>query len=194
MASLPELAPAATERAITCGPDSPCARHAADEASGQGRAASRRGVLGVAAVGAGAGLVLAGCGSSGDSNAAPSSTTGSGGAYGGASSAAPSADAGAGAGGTVLGATSEVPVGGGMIFSAQKVVVTQPTAGSFKAFSSTCTHQGCQVNKVSDGLIMCPCHGSRFSIADGSVKGGPAPAPLPAASVNVRGTNLVLGT
>jgi Rieske Fe-S protein len=81
-----------------------------------------------------------------------------------------------------------------MVFSAQKVVVTQPTAGTFKAFSTTCTHQGCQVNKIADGLILCPCHGSKFSVTDGSVKGGPAPSPLPAASVSVQGTNLVLGT
>jgi Rieske Fe-S protein len=34
---------------------------------------------------------------------------------------------------------------------------------------------------------MCPCHGSVFSVKDGSVLGGPAPAPLPAVDVSVKG-------
>jgi Rieske Fe-S protein len=92
----------------------------------------------------------------------------------------------------VLGSTSQVPVGGGKIFPAAAVVVTQPAAGSFRAFSSTCTHQGCTVSKVENGLIKCPCHGSQFSIADGSVHAGPAPRPLPAKAVTVSGSNLIL--
>ncbi len=151
--------------------------------------ASRRGVLSAAAVvGTGAGLALAGCSSSGSSGSSGSSAPASDATTGA------SASASGGSGGTVLGATSQVPVGGGMIFSSEKIVVTQPTAGTFKAFSSTCTHQGCQVNAVADGQIKCPCHGSRYSATDGSVVGGPAPKPLPAANVSVQGANLVLGT
>jgi Rieske Fe-S protein len=163
---------------------------------------SRRGVLSAAAVvGAASGLVLIGCGSSGgsgDSASASASSaptiTGAGAPASGDTSAPSSGETGAASsGGTVLGPTSEIPVGGGMIFPAAKVVVTQPSAGTFKAFSSTCTHQGCQVNKVVDGRIKCPCHGSQYNIADGSVAAGPAPKPLPAAPVTVRGTSLVLG-
>jgi Rieske Fe-S protein len=88
--------------------------------------------------------------------------------------------------------TGEVPVGGGVILAAQKVVVTQPTAGEFKAFDTTCTHQGCAVTAVADGTIDCPCHGSKFNIADGSVVGGPAPAPLPAKAITVNGTTISL--
>ena len=76
-------------------------------------------------------------------------------------------------------AAADVPVGGGVILDKEKLVVTQPEAGTFKAFSSTCTHQGCTVTKVADGTIDCPCHGSTFSVEDGSVQGGPAPSPLP---------------
>jgi nitrite reductase/ring-hydroxylating ferredoxin subunit len=83
--------------------------------------------------------------------------------------------------GTVLGMASAVPVGGGMVFTAAKVVVTQPTKGEFKAFSAICTHVGCLCNQVADGTINCPCHGAKFKITDGSVVAGPAPTPLAAA-------------
>ena len=91
---------------------------------------------------------------------------------GGSGSAAPSdsqsgpGDGGAGGGTTV--AASDVPVGEGKILSAEKVVVTQPSKGSFKAFSAVCTHQGCIVQTVTDGRINCPCHGSAFSVKDES--------------------------
>lgn len=87
---------------------------------------------------------------------------------------------------------SEVPVGGGVIIAAEKVVVTQPAEGDFKAFGSTCTHQGCQVAEVADGQIKCPCHGSRYSIEDGSVQAGPAPDPLPEVAIAVAGDQVVL--
>jgi Rieske Fe-S protein len=83
-------------------------------------------------------------------------------------------------------------VGGGAIFADRQVVVTQPTAGQFKAFSSTCTHEGCTVSQVSDGTINCPCHGSRFSATDGSVVRGPAESPLPAKNIQVEGDSIVL--
>lgn len=91
-----------------------------------------------------------------------------------------------------LAATSDIEVGGGTIFADQSVVITQPAAGDFKGFSSICTHQGCPVTTVSDGLIHCPCHGSVFSIEDGSVQGGPAPAPLPAVELTVKGDAISL--
>ncbi|MEU4144649.1 Rieske (2Fe-2S) protein [Streptomyces parvulus] len=140
----------------------------------------------VAAAGA-AGLtaVLAACGGS-DEDA-------SGGA-GAASSGAPSEETGGGdgGGGTDLAATADIPEGGGMVFVDQKVVVTQPSAGEFKAFSATCTHQGCAVKSVSDGVINCPCHNSNFSITDGSVQSGPAPKPLPAVRITVSGDSIQL--
>jgi len=85
--------------------------------------------------------------------------------------------------------TSAVPVGGGVIVGA--VVVTQPTAGDFKGFSSTCTHKGCTVESVAGGEIICPCHGSRYSVTDGSPTRGPATAPLPEVAVTVDGTDVV---
>jgi Rieske Fe-S protein len=106
------------------------------------------------------------------------------------SAAAPSVSSGAG--GTALTSTSDVPVGGGAVFADKDVVVTQPTAGEFKAFSATCTHQGCKVKSVADGVIVCPCHGSRFAITDGAVTAGPAKSPLPAKTISVEGEEILL--
>jgi Rieske Fe-S protein len=85
-----------------------------------------------------------------------------------------------------------IPVGGGKIFADQKVVITQPTEGEFKAFSTVCTHQGCQVNEVAGGTINCPCHGSKYDLATGEVKAGPAPRPLPAKNVSVTGDGITV--
>lgn len=99
----------------------------------------------------------------------------------------------ASAAGPALAKTSDIPVGGGTVFADRKVVVTQPKAGEFKAFSAVCTHQGCLVNKVADGTIDCPCHGSKYAIADAAVVAGPAPRPLPAERITVSGDSITLG-
>lgn len=78
------------------------------------------------------------------------------------------------------------------MFADQAVVVTQPVAGRFHAFSAICTHQGCTISEVTDDTINCPCHGSRFSSTDGSVVRGPARRPLPTVDVIVEGTDLTL--
>ncbi|MGI5246105.1 Rieske (2Fe-2S) protein [Dactylosporangium sp. CA-139066] len=86
--------------------------------------------------------------------------------------------------------TGDIPVGGGKIFADQKIVVTQPTAGTFRCFTAVCTHAGCVVGEVSDGTINCPCHGSRFKVADGSVANGPAKKPLSAVNIKVNGDSI----
>ncbi len=94
--------------------------------------------------------------------------------------------------GTVLGQASEIPVGGGAIYTAAKVVVTQPASGQYKAFSAVCTHVGCIVNKVTNGTIDCPCHGSEFKITNGAVVTGPAPSPLPAKQITIVDGQVIL--
>ncbi|MFF2145986.1 Rieske (2Fe-2S) protein [Kitasatospora sp. NPDC058190] len=106
------------------------------------------------------------------------------------SSAGSSASSSAPKGPVDLGPASAIPEGGGKVFREQKIVVTQPTAGQYKAFSAKCTHAGCIVDQVAKEQIQCPCHGSRFGIADGAVQDGPAPSPLPAYTVTVEGGNL----
>ncbi|MFC3578246.1 Rieske (2Fe-2S) protein [Streptomyces yaanensis] len=137
----------------------------------------------VAAVGAtGLAVALTACGGSDDN----SSSSVSSGSTGGGDNAA------AGSGGTVLAKTSDIPEGGGKVFEAQGVVVTQPAAGQYKAFSSKCTHAGCAVKDISNGVITCPCHNSQFSATDGSVKKGPATQPLAAANITVSGDEIKL--
>jgi Rieske Fe-S protein len=87
---------------------------------------------------------------------------------------------------------ADIPVGGGKVFDAAKIVVTQPKAGEFKAFSAVCTHMGCTVAGVANGTITCPCHGSTYDMATGQVTGGPAPAPLPGKNVTVSGGSLTI--
>jgi Rieske Fe-S protein len=84
-------------------------------------------------------------------------------------------------------ATSDVPVGGGVVVKDAQVVVTQPSDGDFKCFTAICTHEGCVVGSVEDGEIKCPCHGSAFSVEDGSVVSGPAEDPLDEVQVTVDG-------
>jgi Rieske Fe-S protein len=95
-------------------------------------------------------------------------------------------------GGTVLGLASDIPVGGGKVYTTAQVVVTQPAMGQYKAFSAICTHVGCICNQVAGGTINCPCHGATFKITDGSVVAGPATTPLAGAKVTVTGGKIYL--
>ncbi|MFI2781478.1 Rieske (2Fe-2S) protein [Streptomyces sp. ALB3] len=94
--------------------------------------------------------------------------------------------------GAALARTADIPEGGGVVFADKGVVVTQPTAGTFKAFSSKCTHQGCAVKGIADGVINCPCHNSTFDAATGEVTGGPATQPLPEKRIRVEGGSITL--
>lgn len=135
---------------------------------------SRRTVLrGVGAIGVGgaAAAALAACGPGGGS----------------AGQAAPSAVAD-------IAKTTDIPVGGGKIFADELIVITQPTAGTFKAFSAVCTHEQCTLNQIQNGQIECPCHGSQYSIVDGSVTVPAVPGshqrPLPRKTVTISGDEI----
>src|SRR3954451_6301553 len=54
------------------------------------------------------------------------------------------------------------------------------------ALHDRCSHRGCSLGELGelDGeTVQCGCHGSRFSLRDGSVERGPATAPQPAYEV-----------
>ncbi|TDC08642.1 Rieske (2Fe-2S) protein [Actinomadura bangladeshensis] len=127
----------------------------------------RRAVLcgGAGAVGA---TVIAGCGGSGGAKSAQDLK------------------------GKQIAEAADVPVGGGKIYGDEKVVVTQPAQGEFKAFTAVCTHQGCTVGSVRNGIIHCPCHGSEFKITDGSVAKGPAGTPLQEYPIQVKDGGIVV--
>jgi len=153
---------------------------------------SRRTVLRAAALaGAGAPL-LAACGSGSSEATTPDSTTSAGGEAGTPKSDHATSPGGSGASSSALATTGEIPKGGGLILADDGVVITQPSAGTFKGFSSTCTHAGCPLDNVSNGTINCICHGSQFSITDGSVVTGPATVPLPPKPLSVHGTDISL--
>lgn len=122
------------------------------------------GALGVAAA-------LAGCAGSGDDG-----------------DATPTVDAGA-----ELASTSEIPVGGGIVLTAEKIVITQPTEGDFQAFTAVCTHQGLLVTSVEDGTIHCANHGSSYDAASGDATGGPASGPLASVDITVNGGKIIAG-
>ncbi|MDI3407518.1 Rieske (2Fe-2S) protein [Streptomyces cavernicola] len=157
---------------------------------------ARRTVVAAAVGAAGLAAAVTACGDSGGSGSEEGASGGTetGGAdtpTGGATKET-GGDTGGGSGGKPLAKTSDIPEGGGKVFKDEGVVVTQPTSGEFKAFSSTCTHQGCAVRDVSGGTINCPCHGSKFAMADGSVKNGPATKPLPTEKIEVSGDEIRL--
>lgn len=143
------------------------------------------GALGVAAV-------LAGCGGDSDTSAddettpADPSTTPEPSDTGSASSQ-PSSAGVPGA----LADTSEVPLGGGLILGEERIVITQPTAGEFVAFSAICKHQGFTVTSVADNVISCSHHGSKYDAATGEVVSPPAPVGLDELAIKVQGTTIV---
>ena len=114
-----------------------------------------------------------------------SSSGGSGGGNGAAEPESP----------TDIAATSDVPVGKAakLTKGGVTVIVSQPEDGVFKAFSSTCTHQGCQLNVQNNSQIVCPCHGSQFALADGAVKGGPAETPLKSYKAEAKDGRIIVG-
>src|SRR5215475_3600906 len=144
---------------------------------------TRRGLLRGAGV---AGIGAAGIGAAGIAAAAAATVTACG-RIGPRQSRSPSRS-----GPVVLGPTSDVPVGGGKIYPDQIVVVTQPTAGTFRCFGATCTHAGCLLHDVSGGTINCACHGSEFAITDGSVVRPPAEQPLPHERISVANGTITL--
>lgn len=89
--------------------------------------------------------------------------------------------------------TSLVPVGSAFIDPEGDHLVIQPREGEFRAFSRVCPHAGCKVDRIEGDEIVCPCHGSRYSVQDGSRVSGPTPRGLTEVPVHVNGNRLEIG-
>jgi Rieske Fe-S protein len=152
---------------------------------------SRRTVTSLATAGVALPL-LAACGGEDEPTGTASDPGGAAGSSSGGAAPTQGETSAGGSSGGGLATTGDIEVGGGTIFADEQVVITQPEEGTFKAFNTTCTHQGCPVTDVADGSINCSCHGSRFSIEDGSVQGGPASSPLEEVSISVEGDSISL--
>lgn len=139
---------------------------------------SRRSALRGAAVTAVAGVTGYAVAAGSEAAGAPSATAAANG-YGAQDSA-----------GSRLAAVTDIPAGGGLIVDDAAIVLTRSESGDVIAFSATCTHQGCTVNAIEDGVIVCPCHVSRFALATGEPVSGPAQRPLPPIAVEVRGDDV----
>lgn len=84
---------------------------------------------------------------------------------------------------TDVGAAAELPAGGSVAVvdaAGIPVLVTQRDRG-WVAFADRCTHRGAPLHEgeVAHGCIVCPWHGSAFSLDDGTVHSGPATRPQP---------------
>ncbi len=167
---------------------------------------NRRTVLratGVGAVGVAGLTALTACGGSStgaaDTSSATHSSAGTAGSAGSAASGAAGSSAAGGSsaasGAATIVALADVPVGGSVAarIDGNAALVTQPKAGTVKAFSSVCTHMHCTVGAGPGPTLNCPCHGSKYDLTTGAPVAGPAPRPLTPIPVKVSGGNVVSG-
>ncbi|MHA7270524.1 QcrA and Rieske domain-containing protein [Arthrobacter sp. HLT1-20] len=79
-----------------------------------------------------------------------------------------------------VGKVSELPVGSSAAGTANgvDVMLFRPDETTVLAYTDICTHAGCKV-APNGADFKCPCHGSTFKGADGTVVSGPAKAALP---------------
>jgi thiosulfate dehydrogenase [quinone] large subunit len=95
-----------------------------------------------------------------------------------------------GSSGIVLTKLSAIPTGNAQKFTVPGTnagaILIHEQDGSVKAFSTVCTHEGCEVEFVASAkMLMCPCHGAQFDITTGNATHGPARRPLASYKVQV---------
>ena len=76
--------------------------------------------------------------------------------------------------------------GAGSAHAGAPGILYQPSAGTFVALDTICTHLYIVPCNVSGTSLVCPRHGSEFALSTGAVINGPAIQPLSRASVAVR--------
>lgn len=99
--------------------------------------------------------------------------------------------------GDVIARESELEVNSSLRFDDAETggpaVLVRREDGGFVAYHALCTHERCPVfYRPENRRIVCPCHGAEFDPArDGVPDTGPAQAPLPNVTVEVRDGNVV---
>jgi Rieske Fe-S protein len=71
------------------------------------------------------------------------------------------------------------------------IIVCRTSETTVAAFSSKCTHFGCEVGLPENGVITCPCHKSKFDNT-GKVLHGPAKKNLMAFSAVLEGSTITI--
>ncbi|MBN9389754.1 MAG: Rieske 2Fe-2S domain-containing protein [Chloroflexi bacterium] len=99
--------------------------------------------------------------------------------------------------GKVIAKLSDIAVGNALAFqtptTGENAYVVHAKDGSVKAFSRTCTHEGCDVSFIQSAQVFaCPCHGAEFDANTGAVLRRPARQPLPSYKVTVDGSGNVI--
>jgi Rieske Fe-S protein len=98
----------------------------------------------------------------------------------------------------VVAKTSDVPVGSVFKFtdpnSGMPAYLLQPAAGTFIAYSSKCTHQGCIVEANQDASgFACACHGAKYDsvgVPDESTSKNLTATPLAKIALTVAGDQI----
>lgn len=98
--------------------------------------------------------------------------------------------------GTAIGVASELPPQTSGQFTCPNGdpgLAICPAAGTYVAYDAVCPHEGCTVGYfASVDLIICPCHGSEFSVDTGALVQGPATRGLSAFTVTVSDGDLYI--
>jgi nitrite reductase/ring-hydroxylating ferredoxin subunit len=96
---------------------------------------------------------------------------------------------------TRIASADDVPIGGATVFAYpgpnDTCLLVRPAADSFVAYSQKCTHLSCAVRpRVSEGVIICPCHDGLFDLQSGRPVAGPPRRPLARIVLDVRGNQI----
>ena len=75
-----------------------------------------------------------------------------------------------------------------------KEIVVVNLEGTVYAIGNRCTHMGCKLSNgtLRGGNVTCPCHGSIFDVATGSVMKGPAKKPEPSYQTKIEGEHILV--
>lgn len=102
---------------------------------------------------------------------------------------------GGGPGGVVIGRSNELEVDQmKLVHIDGRRIVLARSEGGYAAFDDACSHRGASLadGSMICGTVQCPWHGSQFDVRSGSVKAGPADAPITTYEVEERDGNLFL--